>query len=77
MARLQLTGHETEHRQRGLVGIVQIVEHDQHRMRAGPYFQEVGDRIEEAKTRLGWIDIVVNRRAGGQLRQAQIRNDLS
>src|SRR5271168_282153 len=55
---------------------MQIVEHDQHRMRPGTPFQKGGNRIEEAKPRLVWIELLANRGPVGRLPLSQIRNDL-
>jgi|SRR5271170_5338310 len=58
-----------------LVGVMQIVQHDQRRMRAGPDFEEVGDRIEEAKARFARFELLAARWPWRRQRRPQIRND--
>ena len=52
-ARGELAGDELEQQQRGLVGPVQVVEHEHHRAGRGrPPSEEARDRVEEPEARL-------------------------
>ena len=52
----ELAGHELQQQQRGLVGGVQVVEHEHERLRRRGALQERGERVEEPEARALGLD---------------------
>ena len=70
----ELAGHELQQQQRGLVGGVQVVEHEHERLRRRGALQERGERVEEPEARALGLDGGHGRQVGQD--RAQLRQQL-